>query len=106
MSDLPRKRMKSVDGDRVFLDRPKAAPEQVHVFDQREIDAINALEPELEKLSDDQLKRMETHYRWLHHPPEGQPAPHEFGAERHPKGGYRFANTHQERAYRAALSHW
>lgn len=42
MSDLPRQRMKSVDGDKVFLDRPKAAPEQVHVFSQREIDAIDA----------------------------------------------------------------
>jgi MoxR-like ATPase len=42
MSDLPMKRMKSVDGGKVFLDRPKAAPEQVHVFGQREIDAIDA----------------------------------------------------------------
>lgn len=56
--------------------------------------------------ADDQMKRMETHYRWLHAPPDHQPAPHEFGAERHPKGGYRFPNTHQERAYRAALAHW
>lgn len=36
------KRMKSAHGDEVFLDRPKAAPEQVHVFDQQEIDAIDA----------------------------------------------------------------
>lgn len=56
--------------------------------------------------ADDQMKRMETHYRWLHDPPDHQPAPHEFGAERHAKGGYRFPNTHQERAYRAALAHW
>lgn len=42
MSDLPRQRMKSVDGDKVFLDRPKATPEQMHVFSQREIDAIDA----------------------------------------------------------------
>ena len=56
--------------------------------------------------ADDQMKRIETHYRWLHNPPDQQPAPHEFGAERHPKGGYRFPNTHQERAYRAALTHW
>jgi MoxR-like ATPase len=34
--------MKSVDGGKVFLDRPKAAPEQVHVFSQHEIDAIDA----------------------------------------------------------------
>lgn len=34
--------MKSVDGGKVFLDRPKAAPEQVHVFSQQEIDAIDA----------------------------------------------------------------
>ena len=34
--------MKSVDGGGVFLDRPKAAPEQVHVFSQQEIDAIDA----------------------------------------------------------------
>lgn len=56
--------------------------------------------------ADDQMKRMETHYRWLHNPPDHQPSPHEYGAERHPKGGYRFPNTHQERAYRAALAHW
>ncbi len=36
------KRMKSAHGDKVVLDQPKAAPEQVHVFDQREIDAIDA----------------------------------------------------------------
>lgn len=36
------KRMKSAPGATVFLDRPKAAPEQVHVFDQCEIDAIDA----------------------------------------------------------------
>ena len=42
MSELPRKRMKSRHDGKVFLDRPKAAPEQVHVFDQREIDAIDA----------------------------------------------------------------
>ena len=34
--------MKSVDGDKVLLDRPRAAPEQVHVFSQQEIDAIDA----------------------------------------------------------------
>lgn len=34
--------MKSRHDEKVFLDRPKAAPEQVHVFDQREIDAIDA----------------------------------------------------------------
>lgn len=56
--------------------------------------------------AEDQLKRMETHYRWLHDPPDHQPAPHEFGAERNLKGGYRFPNTHQERAYQAAIRHW
>ncbi len=56
--------------------------------------------------ADSQLKRMETHYRWLHDPPDHQPAPYEFGAERDAKGGYRFPNTHQERAYRSALAHW
>lgn len=34
--------MKSVDGDKVLLDRPRAAPEQVHIFSQQEIDAIVA----------------------------------------------------------------
>ena len=34
--------MKSRHDEKVFLDRPKAAPEQVHVFGQREIDAIDA----------------------------------------------------------------
>ncbi len=34
--------MQSRHGDKVLLDQPKAAPEQVHVFDQREIDAIDA----------------------------------------------------------------
>jgi len=42
VNDLPRKRMKSVAGASVPLGRPKAAPEQVHVFDQKEIDAIDA----------------------------------------------------------------
>jgi MoxR-like ATPase len=36
------KRMKSTDGAEVTLGQPAAAPEQVHVFDQREIDAIDA----------------------------------------------------------------
>jgi predicted nucleotidyltransferase len=56
--------------------------------------------------ADDQLKRMETHYRWLHSPPDHQPTPPEFGAAPHPKGGFRFPDTQQERAYRAALKHW
>lgn len=56
--------------------------------------------------ADDQLKRMETHYRWLHNPPDHQPTPPEFGATPHPKGGFRFPDTQQERAYRAALKHW
>lgn len=56
--------------------------------------------------AEDQLKRMETHYRWLHDPPDHQPAPTEFGATRNPKGGFRFPNTHQERAYHNALRHW
>jgi MoxR-like ATPase len=42
MSELPRQRMTSVAGGKVFLDRPKAAPEQVHVFSQQEIHAIDA----------------------------------------------------------------
>jgi predicted nucleotidyltransferase len=54
----------------------------------------------------DQLKRMETHYRWLHNPPDHQPTPPEFGALPHPKGGWRFPDTQSERAYRAALKHW
>lgn len=49
---------------------------------------------------------METHYRWLHSPPDHQPAPPEFGAAPHPKSGFRFPDTQQERAYRAALKHW
>jgi MoxR-like ATPase len=36
------RRMKSAHGDKVTLDQPVAAPEQVHVFDQCEIDAIDA----------------------------------------------------------------
>jgi len=36
------RRMKSAPDGKVFLDRPKAAPEQVHVFSQQEIDAIDA----------------------------------------------------------------
>lgn len=54
----------------------------------------------------DQLKRMETHYRWLHNPPDHQPSPPEFGAVRHSSGGFRFPNTQKERDYRAALQHW
>lgn len=42
MSDSPMKRMKSAHGAKVTLDQPAAAPEQVHVFDQQEIDAIDA----------------------------------------------------------------
>ncbi len=53
-----------------------------------------------------QLKRMETHYRWLNNPPDHQPTPPEFGAKENPRGGYRFADTRQERGYRAALRHW
>jgi len=56
--------------------------------------------------ADNQLKRIETHYRWLQNPPDHQPAPPEFGATPHPKGGFRFPDTQQERAYRAALKHW
>jgi len=54
----------------------------------------------------DQLKRMETHYRWLHNPPDHQPTPPEFGALPHPQGGWRFPDTQSERAYRAAIKHW
>jgi MoxR-like ATPase len=36
------RRMKSAPGATVFLDRPRAAPEQVHVFSQHEINAIDA----------------------------------------------------------------
>ncbi len=36
------RRMKSAHGDSVRLDQPEAAPEQVHVFDQHEIDAVDA----------------------------------------------------------------
>lgn len=53
-----------------------------------------------------QLRRMERHYRWLHYPPDHQPTPEEFGAVPHPRGGLRFPNTQQERAYRAALKQW
>ena len=55
--------------------------------------------------AEDQLKRMETHYRWLHNPPDHQPAPPEFGATPNPKGGYRFPDTHMERADHNALKH-
>jgi uncharacterized protein len=56
--------------------------------------------------AENQLRRMETHYRWLHQPPTHQPTPEEFGAVSHPNGGMRFPNTHQERAYRSANKHW
>ena len=56
--------------------------------------------------AESQLRRMETHYRWLHDPPSHQPTPEEFGAEPHAQGGVRFPNTHQERAFRAANKHW
>ena len=56
--------------------------------------------------ADDQLKRMETHYRWLHNPPDHQPSPPEFGAVSNSTGGFRFPDTQKERAYRAALKHW
>jgi hypothetical protein len=56
--------------------------------------------------AEDQLKRLETHYRWLHSPPDHQPDPAEFGARRHPDGDFRFPDTRQERAFRAALAHW
>ncbi|MBX3001599.1 MAG: nucleotidyltransferase domain-containing protein [Caldilineaceae bacterium] len=56
--------------------------------------------------AENQLQRMETHYRWLHQPPTHQPMPEEFGALPHPNGGMRFPNTHQERAYRSANKHW
>ena len=42
MSNPPMRRMNSTDGAEVTLGQPAAAPEQVHVFDQREIDAIDA----------------------------------------------------------------
>jgi predicted nucleotidyltransferase len=54
----------------------------------------------------DQLKRMETHYRWLNDPPEHQPEPPEFGAQESARGGYRFPDTRAEQGYRAALRHW
>lgn len=53
-----------------------------------------------------QIRRMETHYRWLHQPPDHQPTPEEYGAQPHPSGGVRFANTRQERAFKAANKHW
>lgn len=56
--------------------------------------------------ADDQLKRMENHYRWLHNPPDHQPSPPEFGALPHPQGGFRFPDTQKERDYRSALKHW
>lgn len=56
--------------------------------------------------AEDQLKRMETHYRWLHAPPDHQPAPPEYDATHNPKGGFRFPDTHMERAYHNALKHW
>lgn len=56
--------------------------------------------------AEDQLKRIETHYRWLHDPPDHQPVPAEFGAVRNQKGGLRFPDTHMERAYHNALKHW
>ncbi|MCB0188842.1 MAG: nucleotidyltransferase domain-containing protein, partial [Caldilineaceae bacterium] len=56
--------------------------------------------------AESQIQRMETHYRWLHEPPSHQPTPEEFGAEPHQRGGVRFPNTHQERAFRAANKHW
>jgi len=52
-----------------------------------------------------QLGRIERHYRWLASPPEAQPQPAEFGGfER--AGGYRFPDTAAEKAYRAAMKHW
>ena len=56
--------------------------------------------------AEDQLKRIETHYRWLQDPPERQPTPPEFGAVANPKGGFRFPDTNRERAYHNALKHW
>lgn len=53
----------------------------------------------------DQLKRMAGHHRWLTDPPDHQPTPTEFGAREH-EGGFRFPDTHAERAYKAALKHW
>lgn len=53
-----------------------------------------------------QIQRMETHYRWLHSPPDHQPVPAEYGAVPQTGGGLRFPNTHQERAFRAANKHW
>ncbi|OIO90105.1 MAG: hypothetical protein AUK03_13590 [Anaerolineae bacterium CG2_30_64_16] len=53
-----------------------------------------------------QLKRMQTHYRWLNNPPDHQPTPAEFGAVSHPKGGYRFPDTQREQDYRATLKQW
>ena len=53
-----------------------------------------------------QIQRMETHYRWLHSPPDHQPTPGEFGAQPHAAGGMRFPNTHQERAFQSANKHW
>lgn len=52
-----------------------------------------------------QLGRMERHYRWLTSPPPGQPHPEEFGGRQH-RGGYRFPDTAAEKAYRAAMKHW
>lgn len=52
-----------------------------------------------------QLKRMEGHHRWLKDPPTGQPSPLDFGG-RPVDGGFRFPDTHKERAYQAALKHW
>ncbi len=53
-----------------------------------------------------QIQRMETHYRWLHNPPDHQPTAAEFGAQPHPAGGVRFPNTHQERAFQSANKYW
>ncbi len=55
--------------------------------------------------AEQQLGRMERHYRWLASPPPGKPHPEEFGG-RERQGGYRFPDTTAEKAYRAAMKHW
>ncbi len=57
------------------------------------------------RYAEQQLGRMERHYRWLASPPQGQPNPREFGG-REVRGGYRFPDTAAEKAYRSAMKHW
>ena len=57
------------------------------------------------RYAEQQLGRIERHYRWLSDPPTGQPHPSEFGG-RERRGGFRFPDTGAEKAYRSAMKYW